>query len=85
MMANVTADASLYVEFSGKALQDRYSQRREAAQAGRDSSPRARWPRVAANRPSATRQSRPRSASVSRRYTSQTTGANALPVRSCQR
>jgi hypothetical protein len=36
MMADVAADAGLYVEFSDKALQDRYSQRREAAQAGRD-------------------------------------------------
>lgn len=35
-MADVAADAGLYVEFSDKALQDRYSQRREAAQAGRD-------------------------------------------------
>lgn len=29
MMADVAADAGLYVEFSDKALQDRYSQRRE--------------------------------------------------------
>lgn len=36
MMADVAADAGLYVEFSDKALQDRYSQRREATQAGRD-------------------------------------------------
>ncbi|WP_311224322.1 MULTISPECIES: LPD7 domain-containing protein [unclassified Acidovorax] len=36
MMADVAADKGLYVEFSDKALQDRYSQRREAAQAGRD-------------------------------------------------
>lgn len=35
-MADVAADAGLHVEFSDKALQDRYSQRREAAQAGRD-------------------------------------------------
>ena len=35
MMADVAADAGLYVEFSDKALQDRYSQRREATQAGR--------------------------------------------------
>lgn len=35
-MADVAADAGLYVEFSDKSLQDRYSQRREAAQAGRD-------------------------------------------------
>jgi hypothetical protein len=35
-MADVAADAGLYVEFSDKALQDRYSQRREAAQAGRE-------------------------------------------------
>jgi pantothenate kinase len=31
MMADVAADASLYVEFSDKVLQDRYSQRWEAA------------------------------------------------------
>ena len=36
MMADVAADAGLYVEFSDKALQDRYSQRREATQASRD-------------------------------------------------
>lgn len=36
MMADVAADVGLYVEFSDKALQDRYSQRREATQAGRD-------------------------------------------------
>jgi hypothetical protein len=36
MIADVAADAGLYVEFSDKALQDRYSQRREATQAGRD-------------------------------------------------
>ena len=36
MMADVAADTGLYVEFSDKALQDRYSQRREATQAGRD-------------------------------------------------
>jgi hypothetical protein len=36
MMADVAADAGLYVEFSDKALQDRYSHRREATQAGRD-------------------------------------------------
>ncbi|HDS3983001.1 TPA: hypothetical protein QHY94_005682 [Klebsiella pneumoniae subsp. pneumoniae] len=36
MMADVAADAGLYVEFSDKALQDRYSQRREATQVVRD-------------------------------------------------
>ncbi|ARU33025.1 hypothetical protein CAP31_14690 (plasmid) [Sulfuriferula sp. AH1] len=36
MMADVAADSGLYVEFSDKALQDRYSQRREATQASRD-------------------------------------------------
>lgn len=35
-MADVAADAGLYVEFSDKVLQDRYSQRREATQAGRN-------------------------------------------------
>ena len=35
-MADIAADKGLYVEFSDKALQDRYSQRREATQAGRD-------------------------------------------------
>lgn len=35
-MADVAADAGLHVEFSDKALQDRYSLRREATQAGRD-------------------------------------------------
>ena len=84
MMADVAADAGLYVEFSDKVLQDRYSQRREAAQAGRDYFTKSKTRRAAANRPSATSQSRPRSASMSRRHTSQTTGANALPVRNCQ-
>lgn len=36
MMADVAAQAELYVEFSDKALQNRYNQRREAAQAGRE-------------------------------------------------
>ena len=36
MMVDVAADAGLYVAFSDKALQDRYSQRREATQVGRD-------------------------------------------------
>lgn len=36
MMADVAADKGLYVEFSDKALQDRYSQRREETQAGRE-------------------------------------------------
>jgi hypothetical protein len=35
-MADVAANAGLYVELSDKDLQDHYSQRREAAQAGRD-------------------------------------------------